>query len=367
MHRVRCIHRHLSADPSLQKEHRQVDAAVIFVDAEGGRSYPLRSAALLKQRAVNGVSEFKRDDGGDERLMQTVAECSAQVLDRANQRAAAEAQAAARYIPYIERCHVGCTADAVSRLPLGLNIDVRTRSQFRRVVQSIGVESSYNVLDMADGARIEDGVYLGDFAVGRWNENRENIYTTDIFVTADDRQTTAGDGSGTTATSTRRTIHMGCDLFDKAGTPVHAFYDGEVWLTGHYPGAGDYGFVVVLRHVLPVSSPGTHEHLQHVVVWSLHGHLEPESVRGKQVGQRVAAGEVIGWIGRAHTDVNGGWVPHLHFQLTTLEPRLADWPGVVAKQHREAACRIYPDPRQVLGQLWLGSDGHCEGHRKRVS
>ena len=70
---------------------------------------------------------------------------------------------------------------------------------------------------------------------------------------------------------------------------------------------------------------------------------------------QVRAGQVIGWIGAAHDGINGGWVPHLHFQLSLLQPRIADWPGVVCRQHRDIARRIYPDPRQVLGNLWSSS------------
>ena len=49
---------------------------------------------------------------------------------------------------------------------------------------------------------------------------------------------------------------------------------------------------------------------------------------------------------------NGGWFPHVHFQLVLLQPAIADCPGVVAEQHRELGLHLYPDPRMVLGPLW---------------
>ena len=230
------------------------------------------------------------------------------------------------------------SVEAIQRLPpRGLQrLSAATTSQFRRVVDSIGVESSYNVLDLESGffhsevqanARDDERrTFLGELAVGRWDENRDGLYDSPA------------------QRAEQRSIHVGLDLFDCAGTPVKAFADGEVFLTGHYPGKCDYGFIVVLRHVLDGQS-----------VWSLHGHLDPRSLEHKQVGQQVKAGERIGWIGRCHDDVNGGWVPHLHFQLTTVQPTIADWPGVVKSEHRDLARKLYPDPRMVLGQLYQGN------------
>ena len=51
-------------------------------------------------------------------------------------------------------------------------------------------------------------------------------------------------------------------------------------------------------------------------------------------------------------DENGGWEPHLHFQLSYQEPETHDMPGVVAPSDRDEALQIYPDPRLVLGALY---------------
>ncbi|HET6528601.1 MAG TPA: hypothetical protein VFG39_07595, partial [Balneolaceae bacterium] len=51
-------------------------------------------------------------------------------------------------------------------------------------------------------------------------------------------------------------------------------------------------------------------------------------------------------------EVNGGWAPHLHFQLSVDDPGKADLPGVVSDDEREQALELYPDPRLVLGELY---------------
>jgi murein DD-endopeptidase MepM/ murein hydrolase activator NlpD len=147
-----------------------------------------------------------------------------------------------------------------------------------------------------------------------------------------------------------RDLHLGVDLWAPTATEVRAFADGEIFLTGYCPGAGDYGFVVVTLHWLPSDDPRARGGL--VPVWALHGHLAAKSIYGKRAGQRVLAGEPIGWMGANDPAVNGGWGPHVHMQLSLVEPIISDWPGVVESRHREPAMQIYIDPRRVLGPLF---------------
>ena len=51
-------------------------------------------------------------------------------------------------------------------------------------------------------------------------------------------------------------------------------------------------------------------------------------------------------------DENGGWNPHLHFQLSRVEPIDCDLPGAVSCAQREWALQAFPDPRLVVGQLY---------------
>jgi murein DD-endopeptidase MepM/ murein hydrolase activator NlpD len=136
-----------------------------------------------------------------------------------------------------------------------------------------------------------------------------------------------------------RFLHVGIDIGAPVGTPCMAFANGEISHFGYNPADGDYGNVVITKHLL-----------DGLPLWALYGHLDAASIAGKQVGQPVSAGEVICWMGDKHE--NGGWEPHLHFQLSLVEPETHDLPGVVAPEDREQALLDYPDPRLVLGPLY---------------
>ena len=158
------------------------------------------------------------------------------------------------------------------------------------------------------------------FTIGRYDERRPGMYTTDLFEEG-------------------RCVHMGIDLGGPAGTPVHAFASGEVIHAGYNPAPGDYGHVLVLEHAL-----------EGRVLYALYGHLSAATLGLSSVGRKVQAGDVLGWLGGLHE--NGGWPPHLHFQLAKQRPETHDLPGVVTQEERAAALEAYPDPREVLGPLY---------------
>ena len=158
------------------------------------------------------------------------------------------------------------------------------------------------------------------YAIGRYDEDRRGMYEQALF-----------DGA--------RTLHVGVDLGAPAGSEVRAFADGVVFAAGANPEPGDYGHVIVTEHAL-----GSH------TVWALHGHLSAASLHGWEAGAAFTAGQRLGWLGDEQE--NGGWPPHLHFQLSLLRPSTHDMPGVVAPSERDAALRRYPDPRLVLGALY---------------
>ena len=106
--------------------------------------------------------------------------------------------------------------------------------------------------------------------------------------------------------SERRTIHLGVDLFAPSGTPVRAALAGTVHLVADNAAPLDYGPLVVLRHV---SDEGDD-------FFTLYGHLTRASLERLAEGQPICAGDSCSrQIGSA--DVNGGWTPHLHFQVIT--------------------------------------------------
>lgn len=84
--------------------------------------------------------------------------------------------------------------------------------------------------------------------------------------------------------------------------------------------------------------------------WILWRHLDAASVAYKRVGQKVERGERLGAFGAEHE--NGGWAPHVHFQVSRVSPATHDMPGVVSGENRNKARLEYPDPRLVAGMLY---------------
>ena len=101
----------------------------------------------------------------------------------------------------------------------------------------------------------------------------------------------------------------------------------------------DYGYTIITKHTFE----GTN-------LFALYGHLSKSSLEGKKVGQKVYSGVEMATIG--YNTENGGWPPHVHFQLSLIEPKTCDLPGVVSEKNHEMALKIFPDPRLVLGNLY---------------
>lgn len=157
------------------------------------------------------------------------------------------------------------------------------------------------------------------WTVGRYDEDR-GIYTQALFGGV-------------------RSLHVGVDLGGPEGTAVHAPLDGVVIHAGENPAPGDYGPTLVTGHTWE-GRP----------LYVLYGHLSRASLTRSPVGRRVAAGDVLGWLGAP--EENGGWPPHVHVQLAWERPATHDLPGAVAPADRAEALARFPDPRLLLGPLW---------------
>ena len=191
-------------------------------------------------------------------------------------------------------------------------------------VGSTQLGNSVNYLDPARFVRhlrrtLEDaGAALG---YGGYGEVRP-VYTTDDFA-----------GTGNSGPRWR-SVHLGLDLWTvAAGDSVFAPVDGSVYASGVDPTAGGYGGTLILRHQ-PVGGP---------VFYTLYGHLAPDSLSNLGDGAQVPAGQVIGKLGSPKD--NGGWPPHLHFQLL-LDPlgMGVDFPGVAYPEQRDFWLGLCPDP-----------------------
>jgi len=135
-----------------------------------------------------------------------------------------------------------------------------------------------------------------------------------------------------------RTLHLGTDLFAPPGTPVFAPMDGVIHSFANNDRRQDYGPTIILEH----RPPGTAEPF-----FTLYGHLGLDSIAGLQPGRPVGRGERIGSIG--DSSVNGGWPPHLHFQvIADLLGREGDFPGLAPPGNRRLWLSLCPDPNLVL-------------------
>lgn len=191
-----------------------------------------------------------------------------------------------------------------------------SKYEFAPVIRFDGSWFVFDLTDRYDPEFIEDQVY----GIGRYNEKRRHMYVAEQY-------------------GGKRNIHMGIDIWTPAYEPVYAFYQGEVaYLTDHNQ-PGNYGPTIVTRHQLDGK-----------VLFALHGHLSRDSLKGLEIGHSFKTGDKIAEIG--DKIVNGGWAPHLHFQISFDDPGQADMPGVVAEEDREEAIKRYPDPRLVLGELY---------------
>lgn len=169
-----------------------------------------------------------------------------------------------------------------------------------------------------------DGDWKERVSLGRYGEPRL-IYTDTAF-----RQ-------GPWKNSDRRTVYLGIELFAPAGTPVRAPHAGRVAALESRSGRPECGGVVVLDHE---TSDG--DRFQ-----TLYGYLRPEDADSLAVGQWIEKGEVIGWLGTVRA--NGGWSPHLHFQLALIGHRaVAALRGVANPDDIALWQAVCPNPAALL-------------------
>ncbi len=167
----------------------------------------------------------------------------------------------------------------------------------------------------------EAGAHMG---VGRYDEARL-VYTTAAF------REEGNDGPEW------RTIHLGLDLFLPPGTPVLAPLGGVVHSFRDNAARLDYGPTVVLRHTVDAGRLTFH---------TLYGHLDRDALAWLRPGQPIASGSEVGRIG--DMDVNGGWPPHLHFQIVIdLLEQQGNFCGVGRSSQRSVWTSLSPDPNLI--------------------
>ncbi len=137
--------------------------------------------------------------------------------------------------------------------------------------------------------------------------------------------------------SDRRTVHLAVDVFAPAGTVLHAPMSGRVEVVENRDSHLDYGGVVILHHETPEGD----------AFYTHYGHLDPEVCDRLKPGDPVAQGAAFVRLGDASQ--NGGWAPHVHFQLAlTTQGMQADWPGVGDPDEMELWHAVCPNPAALL-------------------
>ena len=136
-----------------------------------------------------------------------------------------------------------------------------------------------------------------------------------------------------TAAEDYRNIHLGMDFWTTAGTPVFAPLAGEVHSFQVNPGSGNYGPTIILYH--PAEN-----------VYSLYGHLASADLVNLNVGDPVVAGQLLCHLGKP--EENGGWPPHLHFQIIRdMQGWRGDYPGVCSQRDVSFYAANCPNPAEM--------------------
>lgn len=133
-----------------------------------------------------------------------------------------------------------------------------------------------------------------------------------------------------------RDIHMGIDLWAPAGTSVHAFMDGVVHSYANNDDEGNYGPTLILEHDFNGKK-----------LYTLYGHLSISDMAKWSLGSRFRESEIIATLGTPQE--NGGYSPHLHFQIMTeMGEYRGDFPGVGAQEELKKYDGIILNPNPMI-------------------
>ena len=167
----------------------------------------------------------------------------------------------------------------------------------------------------------EHGIALG---IGPWGEAR-TVYSGEMFVSK-------------LITETRRTRHLGLDLFMAAGTRLYTPIAATVASVEIERDPLGYGCLIALRHEPEGCPPFT----------TLWGHLAHEALGRIKAGDRLEAGALVGEMGAPGE--NGGWAPHLHLQISTDTSLSATAIlGVGEERYLDVWAELFPDANAFAG------------------
>ncbi len=209
--------------------------------------------------------------------------------------------------------------------PIGIKLEETNSVVIDLSVSSTDIQSPTQLSDINTFSKLvsekisQSGAKIG---IGRYNEPRL-MYKTEQYLSDGDEA---------------RTVHIAIDLFVEAGNPVYAVTDGRIHSFQDNNRPLDNGPTIIIEHSTTDDLP----------FYILYGHLSRDSLDRLKIGQSVKKGEQIGTIG--DYPANGGWPPHLHFQLISDMMELTgDFYGVAPPSKRKVWLSICPDPNLILG------------------
>jgi murein DD-endopeptidase MepM/ murein hydrolase activator NlpD len=196
-------------------------------------------------------------------------------------------------------------------IPLDLSI---TNEAFK----SLNIDNAQDFEDYIENNLTENNAKV---AYGGYNEVRNLYKRSEIFNDTNTEE---------------RNIHIGLDLWIKAGTPVLAAVDGFVHSFNYNTGVGDYGPTIILEHKIEEQKFHT-----------LYGHLSLESISDITIGDFYEKGQQLATLGDA--SVNGDYAPHLHFQIIKeITNSFGDYPGVCSNKDLTHYLENCSDPNILL-------------------
>ena len=168
---------------------------------------------------------------------------------------------------------------------------------------------------------IDDYVQNQDasYAIGGYLERRNLYGLSDHFSTGEPRD-----------------IHLGVDIWTYAGHRIYAPIDGVIHSFAYNDQHLDYGYTLILEH-----------HTVHRSFHTLYGHLSSEYFEQWQIGTAIKKGNPIASLGDRKE--NGGWPPHLHFQVVKdMGDWHGDYPGVCKRSELDYYKQNCPDPAGLI-------------------
>ncbi len=159
----------------------------------------------------------------------------------------------------------------------------------------------------------------------------------DELRTVYDRSTLFGESNSDSGIAEEpRRLHLGVDIWGKAGTPVYAFMGGMVHSVAFNDNHGDYGATMIIVHQLDTKA-----------FYTLYGHISLMDLEHFHAGAYVSRGQKIAHFGVP--EENGHWPPHLHIQIIEeLGIKEGDYPGVCKFSERDKYLANCPDPDLIL-------------------